>query len=154
MSILSDLLPGGGIVDLAGKLIDHLVPDKTANEAAKAALVASAQTGELNEVIGQIQVNAQEAKSPSLLIAGWRPAVGWVGVVALALVYWPKAIVLTGLWSYQVYEMISGSKSVQGMVTPPFPDLGVTDLIGLLGSLLGMGSLRTLEKHQGVEGNR
>ncbi|WP_456432688.1 3TM-type holin, partial [Nitratifractor sp.] len=34
--------------------------------------------------MGQIEVNKEEAKSPNLFVAGWRPFIGWVGGVAIA----------------------------------------------------------------------
>jgi len=33
--------------------------------------------------IAQTNVNEAEAKSGSLFIAGWRPAIGWIGAMAL-----------------------------------------------------------------------
>jgi hypothetical protein len=36
-----------------------------------------------------------------------------------------------------------------GVMTVP-PDLGLTDLIAILGSILGIGGMRTYEKKQGV----
>src|SRR5687767_8207991 len=36
------------------------------------------------ESMGQIAVNVEEAKSDSVFVAGWRPAVGWIGASALA----------------------------------------------------------------------
>lgn len=86
---------------------------------------------------------------PNLFISGWRPAVGWVGVISLALVYWPKAVVLTALWTVQAYHAIQG-----GLVIPAYPDLGLTDVLGLLASILGIGGMRTVEKVKGAEANR
>lgn len=101
--------------------------------------------------LAQIAVNQEEAKSASLLKSGWRPAAGWVCVVALALTYWPKAVVLTGIWVYQAVSIIQDSSSIVTVVVPPFPDLGVTDLLGLLASLLGLAGFRTYERKHGVE---
>ena len=33
---------------------------------------------------GQLEINKEEAKSGSIFIAGWRPAIGWIGVFAMA----------------------------------------------------------------------
>lgn len=73
-----------------------------------------------------------------------------MGVVSFALVYVPKAIVLCGLWSYQAISVIHGWDGHATLVLPSYPDLGVTDIIGLLGTLLGVGGMRTYEKTQGV----
>lgn len=87
-----------------------------------------------------------KAVSSSFWVSGWRPAVGWVCVVALAMVYIPKAIVLTFIWTYQSHVVLSAWQGGALPVLPIYPDLGVTDLIGLLMSMLGIGGLRTLEK--------
>ncbi|HXC38763.1 MAG TPA: 3TM-type holin [Burkholderiales bacterium] len=104
--------------------------------------------------LAQIEVNKVEAASSNWWTSGWRPGVGWAGVGALVLVYWPKAIVLTLLWTYQTFSLVHGAPDVAKVVLPAFPDLGVTDLLGLLGSILGIGGMRTVEKVTGTEGNR
>lgn len=95
--------------------------------------------------LAQIEVNKIEAASESFFKSGWRPAAGWVCVVALALTYIPKALVMTGFWMFQSYLILTEtSRAVPTL--PAFPDLGVTDLLGLLLSLLGMATLRTIDK--------
>ena len=39
--------------------------------------------GELNATISQLQINMQEARHPSVLVAGWRPFIGWVCGLAM-----------------------------------------------------------------------
>lgn len=84
--------------------------------------------------------------SPSFWVSGWRPGVGWVCVVALAMVYIPKAVVLTFIWTYQCVVILNAWQGSTLPALPVYPDLGVTDLVGLLMSMLGIGGLRTLEK--------
>jgi len=103
--------------------------------------------------LAQIAVNAEEAKSPNWFVAGWRPGVGWVCVIALALTYIPKAVVLTVFWAYQAYITLAHPE-VKIAALPAFPDLGVTDLLGLLGAILGIGAMRTVEKVKDAESNR
>jgi len=104
---------------------------------------------------GQIEINKAEATNGNVFVAGWRPFIGWVSGVALALAFIPKALVLTGMWTWQVYEILNGgnSDSVKQIAQnlPLFPDLGIGDIIALLGSLLGIGTLRTYEKLKGVD---
>ena len=106
---------------------------------------------------GQIQINANEAKSTNWFVAGARPSIIWICGAVLALAYIPKAIVLTAMWTLQVYVMIKGEDSghIQQIMQslPPFPDLGSGGVITLLGSLLGLGGLRTFEKIKRVNGN-
>jgi hypothetical protein len=99
---------------------------------------------------GQLDVNKAEASNPNTFVAGWRPYIGWVAGTALGMVYMPKALVLTGIWTYQAITLVSHWQGIGPLPTlPPYPDLGVTDLIGLLGTLLGMGTLRTIDKIAG-----
>ena len=82
---------------------------------------------------------------------GWRPYVGWVAGTALAAAYIPKALVMAAVWTYQCWHLL-GRWAGQGDVPtlPPYPDLGITDLMTLLGTLLGMAGLRTVDKLNNV----
>jgi len=100
---------------------------------------------------GQMKINEEEAKNPNLFVAGWRPAVGWVGVTSLFFMYVPKAIVMTGFWCYQVYLTFSSEVGVKVPSLPLFPDLGTGDIIGLLVSILGVGAMRSWDKKNNVD---
>lgn len=134
-------------------IFDRVIPDpaKAAEAKQKLEEIASAKEGavldaNLQLMLGQIDINKLDATSGNRFNSGWRPFVGWVCGGSLALVYIPKAIFLSVLWAYQAWTLVhSGS-----MVLPPYPDLGVTDLIGLLGALLGMATLRTVDKARGT----
>lgn len=139
--------PITAVLDLGGKLIDHFFPDPTQAQEAKLKLLELQQSGDLAQMTGQLEINKAEAGSSSLFVAGWRPFVGWMCGVSLGLVYIPKALFLSCFWGYQAYATIKGGH----VELPAFPDLGVTDLLGLLGAMLGLGGMRTFEKFQGVE---
>lgn len=91
--------------------------------------------------LAQIQVNDTEAKSINVFIAGWRPFVGWVGGSALAYAAIVEPI---ARFTAQVGYGYHG----------PFPMIDTTLTLQVLTGLLGLGAMRTVEKHQGVEGNR
>ena len=146
----------------AGKMaIERIWPDpsKRAEELRK--LEELRQSGDLAQLdahvklmLGQIEVNKAEAQHKSLFVAGWRPSIGWVGAIALALAYIPKSIVLTAMWTYQCYLMLHGydaSTNLTVPTLPAFPDLGMTDVIALLGSMLGIGALRSIDKSKGTQ---
>ena len=144
--------------DLGKIAIEKIWPDptKAAEEIFK--LNELKQKGNLAELnahvqlmLGQLEINKEEAKNPNLFVSGWRPAVGWVGVIALFVMYVPKALVMTGFWCYQVYLTFTAKAGVIIPPLPVFPDLGVGDIIGLLGSLLGMAILRSKDKQNGVD---
>lgn len=131
-------------LDLAKTVVDKIWPDKSEQEKLEIA-------GAIAAVQGQIDTNKAEAASSSRWVAGWRPAVGWVGALSLAMIYIPKALVLTIIWTYQCYLTLhawTGTMPVPAL--PAYPDLGVSDLIGLLMSMLGMAGLRSYDKKNGV----
>ena len=116
-------------------------------EVAKMELQLTALEQRLTEA--QIEVNKAEATNPNLFVSGWRPSIGWVGSMALALAFIPKSIVLTIMWTYQCWLAFHGQ--ALDVILPPFPDLGIGDVIALLGSMLGVAGLRTYEKKMGVD---
>jgi hypothetical protein len=91
--------------------------------------------------LGQMDINKVEAANPSKFVSGWRPMVGWVGAIGLALASWPRAILGMTFWAIACVK-------AQGLV--PMPDIGIDTLIALLGSLLGFGGMRTYERKQGI----
>lgn len=147
--------PATALLELGKTAIDKLWPnaEKRAEEFFK--LQQLAQTGDLAQLnahvqlmLGQMEINKEEAKSGSLFVAGGRPAIIWVGAVALAMAYIPKALVVTIMWGLQCWAMI---KHGQYTTLPIFPDLGLMDILGLLGSILGVGGLRSFDKFNGVQ---
>ena len=138
------LTPLGAALDLAGDVVRRIWPDKSEQEQRELAVV-------LATIQGQNATNAAEATNPSVFVSGWRPYAGWVCGTALALVYIPKALVMTGIWTYQAIVIVSAWNGIAPVPQiPAFPELGVTDLIGLLGALLGLGSMRSFERSRGV----
>jgi hypothetical protein len=146
MAGIMDLL-GGGLIESVGKVVTDLVTTE------KERRQLDLQDKELDQKgdLAQIDVNKTEAQSAMLFVAGWRPAVGWIGALSLGVAYIPKALVLTGLWTYQALVITYAWKAgTPPPGLPPFPDLGIMDVIGLLGSMLGMGYMRHREKLAGV----
>lgn len=151
------------IFKLGAQAIDRLFPDPAEKARQLMELQKLEQTGDLARLkahvdllLAQIEVNKIEAGSSSLFVAGWRPFIGWMSGVGLGLAFIPKAVVLTILWAYQAYVMLNGcidspACDIATYQMPPFPDLGVTDLLGLLGAMLGIGTMRTIDKHNGKD---
>jgi hypothetical protein len=122
MSILA-LLP------VVGSLLDKLIPDADARKEAQEALEASAQSGDLDLVLAQLDINKTEAASKSIFVSGWRPFVGWVCGAGLA--YNVVIMPLLDTW----FEM---------------PVVDPSLLYPVLMGMLGMGGLRTFEKTKGI----
>src|ERR1700744_361680 len=87
----------------------------------------------------QTDINLEEAKSPSLLVSGARPALMWVGVLGVAYQW---ILVPLGSFLYTTYT---------GHPLPVVPPKMDPDLIWMLGSLMGLHvGARTVEKIKGV----
>lgn len=129
-------------IPLIGKVLDRVLPDPAAAEAAKLEvlkLAASADKGQLDAAValaaGQTEINKVEAASPSVFVAGWRPAIGWIGGFGLA-------------YQFVLRPLLTWAGAILGWPVPPELDMG--DLITIIGGMLGLGSLRTIEKINGV----
>jgi hypothetical protein len=136
---------GGGLVDSVGKIADDL---HTSDEERAAAELESKKL-DTQMAMGVHATNQAEAQHASVFVAGWRPAIGWVCAGSLAMVYIPKAAVLTGIWTYAAIVAVSQWNGTGMPTLPAFPDLGVADLIALTGTMLGMAWMRSNETMQG-----
>lgn len=95
-------------------------------------------------MLGQIEVNKEEAKSKSLFVAGWRPSLGWIGAIALAYQFILYPLLL---WAMKVVEIKWGLP--EGITPPPMLDTGA--LWTLLTGMLGIGGMRSLDKWKGTQ---
>ena len=73
----------GALAGPVEKILGKFIQDK--DEAARLAFeISSLAEKQAHEIsLSQIEVNKEEAKSHSLFVSGWRPAVGWVCVLAM-----------------------------------------------------------------------
>lgn len=129
-------------------IINKVVPDKAAQQAAAEKLQQLAAQGELDEEMTQLKavtsaqsdVDKVEAASTSLFIAGWRPFVGWICGAGLGM-------------STIVAPLFTWASALAGHPIP-FPNLDNPLLQSTLAGMLGLGyGLRTYEKFKGVTGN-
>jgi hypothetical protein len=93
--------------------------------------------------LAQVDVNKIEAENPNLFVSGWRPAVGWVGVLGLAYQFLGYPL-MQWCWAFG-----QGVDIIPKGLTPP-PDLQTDQLMVLLSGLLGFGGMRSFEKSKGV----
>lgn len=78
----------------------------------------------------QASINAVEAASSSFFVAGWRPAIGWICTIAVFvnfIVVWVLKVV--------------------GLMVPVIPS---DELWPLMLGMLGIGTLRSIDKKNGV----
>ena len=122
------------VLEIGKSLIDRLFPDPAEKLKAEADMLVLLQTQDLQRVLGQLEINAKEAASPSFWVAGWRPGAGWCGVAGLA-------------YASILRPVLAWIALVKGWPEPPELDTDV--LLYVLGGLLGLGSFRTLERIKG-----
>lgn len=118
------------LIPAVSSILDKIFPDKTEADKAKAKLLELQMNGELQQVMGQIDINKVEASHQNLFVSGWRPSVGWVCSAALAYEYIVRPLMLTF-----------------GLNAAP---IEVDTLNTLLFALLGVAGLRTIDKIKGV----
>jgi len=123
----------GPATELIGKFVED--KDKKNELAHEIATMAERHAQELAK--GQLAINAEEAKSRNIFIAGWRPFVGWTCGLALFVHFLaiPMADVLTAYFGY---------------APPSYPAFDMDTLMTVLLGMLGLGGLRTYEKHKGI----
>lgn len=116
---------------IGSQLIDKLIPDPAAQDAARLELLKLQQSGELAAMTAQTEINKVEAGNPSVFVSGWRPAIGWVCALALGYQYLARPFMTA------FYPTLS------------FPGLD-DNLWQLMMGILGLGGLRTFEKINNV----
>ena len=124
------------IVEIGARLLDKIIPDKSARDRAQAELLRAAQDQDFQKAMGQLEVNKMEAQHSSLFVAGWRPAMGWICVVGLC-------------YNFLLYPMLTWLVVVTSAELTP-PPLLSENLMELVLGMLGLGALRSFEKWKGV----
>jgi hypothetical protein len=138
--------------------IEKIWPDPTKRSEELRKLEELRQDGDIQRLnahvklmLAQANINLEDARRGGVFQAGWRPAIGWVGAVSLALMYIPKAIMMTVIWSWQCIVIMQQNTNIYQIQLPSFPDLGVSDIIGLLMSMLGVAAMRSYDKKNGID---
>jgi hypothetical protein len=125
----------GGIIDTVGKVADDLFTSD--EERARAQL--DAYVAESDRMRGQVEINTAEAQHQSLFVAGWRPAIGWCGALAMGYQFLLYPLMVWG-WS-----AMSAAGWIPAGLTPP-PQLETESLWVIMTGMLGIGTLRSVEK--------
>lgn len=86
---------------------------------------------------GQIEINKEEAKHPSVFVAGWRPAIGWIGATAIGIQFIVRPI----------------ADWIAAFIGNPvvLPAMDPTQLFNLILALLGIGAYRSYDKQKGTD---
>lgn len=134
------------VLGLAGKVIDRVIPNPEQRDEARFKLVDLAAKGELEEIkadlqvlttLGevdkaQIDVNKVDAQSDRFIQYGARPAALWMCVAGLGYTFLLQPI---GTWIMANWSDWT-----------PLPELNTEVLLFMGSGLLGLGTLRTVDK--------
>lgn len=125
------------LIPVLGNVLDKIFPDKTKADEAKARLLELQLNGELQQIMGQLEINKEEAKSASTFVSGWRPFCGWTCGVALAY-----AAIIEPLLRFGAQVLVGYSGA--------FPVIDTTLTLQILGGMLGIAGMRSWDKKNGV----
>ncbi|RMB11949.1 3TM-type holin [Eilatimonas milleporae] len=133
IGLLDDLI--GGLFGIVGKAVVDKDKVRQAEHDIRKLVMSSH--------LAQIAVNRQEAAHASLLVAGWRPFIGWVCGFSL-------------LYKFILYPFLQFALVV---FTPDFPvdqlpRIEAGEMTAILMGMLGLGGMRTYEKLKGVSRER
>ncbi len=125
MSIFSKLFSAGAgsAIEALGTAIDKIVTTDEEKMQAQAFLNIIQQKPQ----ILQAEINKIEAQHRCIFVAGWRPFIGWCCGFGLAYSFFINPI-------------------LQWITSSPGPELPLPVIYDLVIALLGMGTLRTVEK--------
>ncbi len=132
----------GPLLDLAGKVFDRVLPDPAAKAAAQLEVLKLAQAGEFKDMEGQLamalaqtDINKIEAGSDDNFTRRWRPAMGWCCVAIFAC-------------NYIGVPLMAWISPLLHIPAPPRLEIG--EVLPVLLGMLGLGTLRTVDKAKGT----
>ena len=120
------------LIGPATQLLDKFIEDKDQKAALAHEISTMAERHAQELAKGQIEVNKMEAASGSMFVAGWRPAVGWICALGFA-----SNFILIPMANF---SLALASIDVQ------IPMIDTTQMMPVLMGMLGLGTLRTVEK--------
>lgn len=149
-----NLLGIGAVVEGVGKIADDLFTSD--EERLKVSLQEKIIDAQLMQ--GQMAINQEEAKHASVFVAGWRPAIGWVGAAALAYQFLVYPL-LVWLWALLQAKgvipchidpsVIPVDKIAQCTFNEP-PELSTDALWVIISGMLGIAGMRSFDKAKGT----
>lgn len=129
----------GTVIESVGKVAGDLITTE------KERMQLELEGRKLDQAIdlAQIEVNKAGAAHSSVFVAGWRPAIGWIGAAAMAYQFLLYPLMLW-VWTY-----LQGMGWIPKELTPP-PVLDADQLWVILSGILGIAGMRSFEKTKGV----
>lgn len=140
--------------------------DKQAEELRK--LEEVYQKGDATEVnahvqlmLAQMKINAIDAAHPHWFVSGWRPGVGWLGVIAMFynivlynIMVWTFKMmqVFDVIPYYKIVKLVENGSIVEKIITimpPGAMDAG--PIFAMVTAMLGIGVQRSYDKRHGTD---
>ncbi len=121
------------VIGVAGKVLDKFVEDKDL----KTKLSHELKSQIVSLDLAQAQANVEQAKHPSIFVAGARPAIMWICAFGLGwqFVFQPVAVWILALTEADI----------------TLPIIQTEGLMSLTMALLGLGGMRSFEKSKGIQ---
>lgn len=137
--------PLSAAFDLGKSAIERIWPDPIRRAEELRKLEELKQEGDLAQLnahvqlmLGQLQVNAVEAKHKSIFVAGARPFIIWVGGFSLA-------------WAGIIHPLLVWIWMFAGIEGQPPPVIETGTLSTILTGLLGVATMRSYDKKEGTQ---
>ena len=123
------------VIGVAGKVLDKFVEDKDL----KTKLTHELKSQIVSLDLAQAQTNLEQAKHPSIFVAGARPAIMWICAFGLG---WQFVFQPVAVWAIAVSS-----------IDIVLPIIQTEGLMSLTLALLGLGGMRSFEKSKGIQRN-
>lgn len=144
MSFISELLGTGDVVKTVGDSLDKLFTSDEERLEAKHELTKAQRKFDylsdklvVQQNIAQMDVNKVEAASSNMFQAGWRPAIGWIGVLAL-------------FYQFVAYPALLWLQTFMPGIHPP-PALEADMMFTIVTGMLGIAGMRSYDKNKGTD---
>lgn len=124
-----------GVFAVGEKLLDRWFPNGEERAKAERDFLMAMREQDMRAAISQLEVNAREAAHPSVWVAGWRPFIGWASGAGF-------------LWATIGQPVLTWASVAHGWPAPPAVDSDV--LLTVMFGMLGLGTLRSVEKVKGA----
>jgi len=140
MSFFSKLIGGENVIKNVGDAIDGLVTsDEERMEKQLEIMKAEREFDYLgskliaDQNIAQTEINKEEARSGSPFVAGWRPAIGWIGAIAL-------------FYQFILYPLLLWLP-----IENPPPQMEADILYTIITGMLGIAGMRSFDKMKATD---
>lgn len=147
----------GGLLSVGQSLIERIWPDPAKQQEEMRKLQEMEQAGDMARLnarvqllVAQLKINEQEASHKSVFVAGWRPFIGWVGGLAMAWQFIAYPMLLW-VWAIAAPETCTAENVCMALNPPPVFETG--PLFAIVSGMLGIGAMRSYDKHKGTVTN-